>query len=119
MLKQGNTHTTDTVLLEPQHSHAICDEIGERLRVHLREEPELPSTLRRHIDRLRESEGLPPSAEHGFQNKLRLRRGREIFRNRGVLLATMLDWSRSLQKYATSTHETYVKTPRSERRRRS
>ena|SRR6516225_4379483 len=108
MLKQGNTHTTDTVLLEPQHSHAICDEIGERLQVHLREEPELPANLRRHIDRLRELEGLPPIVKHEFRTMLRLplhraggwrfthrgdgRRERETFRNQGALLATLLGW---------------------------
>ena len=106
MLKQGNTHTTDTVLLEPQHSHAICDEIGERLQVHLREEPELPANLRRHIDRLRELEGLPPSMKQGSRTKHRLplrgaggwrfahrgRREHETFRNQGALLATLLGW---------------------------
>jgi hypothetical protein len=49
------------------HSRAIVQKIGERLRVLLKEEPELPATLRTQIDRLRaleeQSPSIIPSAE--------------------------------------------------------
>jgi hypothetical protein len=44
------------------HSRAIVQEIGERLRAYLRDEPELPATLRRQMDRLCELEGQSPLA---------------------------------------------------------
>src|SRR5882724_444149 len=47
--------------IDPKHSRAIVQEIGERLRVFLKEEPELPETLRAQIDRLRELEEQSPS----------------------------------------------------------
>jgi hypothetical protein len=54
--------------LDSRHSRAIVDEIGERLRAVLREEPECPGSLRTQIDRLRELEEQSPSvipaAEH-------------------------------------------------------
>jgi hypothetical protein len=43
------------------HSRAIVQEIGERLRAFLKEEPELPRSLRTQIDRLRELEEQSPS----------------------------------------------------------
>ncbi|MDI4237363.1 hypothetical protein AAFX91_26940 [Bradyrhizobium sp. 31Argb] len=43
------------------HSRAIVQEIGERLRALLKEEPELPGRLRTQIDRLRELEEQSPS----------------------------------------------------------
>ena len=54
--------------IDPKHSRAIVQEIGERLRTFLKEEPELPGSLRAHINRLREMEeqssSIIPSAEH-------------------------------------------------------
>ena len=47
--------------IDPTHSRAIVQEIGERLRAFLKEDPELPGSLRTQIDRLRELEGLSPS----------------------------------------------------------
>ena len=38
--------------IDPKHSRAIVQEIGERLRAFLKEEPELPGSLRTQIDRL-------------------------------------------------------------------
>jgi hypothetical protein len=42
--------------IDHTHSRAIIREIGERLRMLLREEPELPASLGMQIDRLRQSE---------------------------------------------------------------
>jgi hypothetical protein len=47
--------------IDPKHSRAIVQEIGERLRAFLKEEPELPRSLRTQIDRLRELEEPSPS----------------------------------------------------------
>jgi hypothetical protein len=47
--------------IDPKHSRAIVQEIGERLRAVLKEEPECPRSLRTQIDRLRESEEPSPS----------------------------------------------------------
>ena len=47
--------------IDPKHSRAIAQEIGERLRAFLKEEPEVPGSLRTQIDRLRESEEQSPS----------------------------------------------------------
>jgi hypothetical protein len=59
--------------IDPKHSRTIVQEIGERLRAFLKEEPELPGSLRTQIDRLREldeqSPSIIPSAERW--NKLR------------------------------------------------
>jgi hypothetical protein len=44
-----------------KHSRAIVQEIGERLRAFLQEEPEAPESLRTQIDRLRELEEQSPS----------------------------------------------------------
>jgi hypothetical protein len=46
--------------IDPKHSRAIVQEIGERLRAVLKEEPECPG-LRTQIDRLRELEVESPS----------------------------------------------------------
>jgi hypothetical protein len=46
--------------IDPKHSRAIVQEIGERLRAFLKEEPELPGSLRAQIDRLRELEEQSP-----------------------------------------------------------
>jgi hypothetical protein len=47
--------------IDSKHSRAIVQEIGERLRAFLQEEPELPGSLRTQIDRLRELEEQSPS----------------------------------------------------------
>jgi hypothetical protein len=47
--------------IDPKHSRAIVQEIGERLRAFLKEEPELPGSLRTQIDRLRDLEEQSPS----------------------------------------------------------
>ena len=47
--------------IDSKHSRAIVQEIGERLRASLKEEPELPGSLRTQIDRLRELEEQSPS----------------------------------------------------------
>ena len=47
--------------IDPKHSRAIVQEIGERLRAFLKEDPELPGSLRTQIDRLRELEEQSPS----------------------------------------------------------
>jgi hypothetical protein len=47
--------------IDSKHSRAVAQEIGERLRAFLQEEPELPRGLRTQIDRLRELEEQAPS----------------------------------------------------------
>jgi hypothetical protein len=47
--------------IDPKHSRAIVQEIGQRLRAVLNEEPECPGSLRTQIDRLRELEERSPS----------------------------------------------------------
>jgi hypothetical protein len=47
--------------IDSKHSRAIAQEIGERLRAFLQEEPAPPEVLRRQIDRLRELEEQSPS----------------------------------------------------------
>jgi hypothetical protein len=47
--------------IDPEHSRAIVQEIGERLRVCLKEESELPGSLSAQIDRRRELEKQSPS----------------------------------------------------------
>ena len=47
--------------IDPKHSRAIDQEIGERLRAFLKEEAELPGRLRTQIDRLGELEEQSPS----------------------------------------------------------
>jgi hypothetical protein len=50
------------------HSRAIVREIGERLRMSLKPNPELPASLKMQIDRLHELEeqspSIVPDAEH-------------------------------------------------------
>jgi hypothetical protein len=48
----------DRIDIVPKHSRAIVQEVGERLRACLKEEPEL---LREQLDRLRELEEPSPS----------------------------------------------------------
>ena len=47
--------------IDSKHSRAIVQEIGERLRPFLQEEPDHPESLRTQIDRLRELEEQSPS----------------------------------------------------------
>ena len=47
--------------IDYSHSRAIVQEIGEKLRAFLKEEPELPGSLRTQIDRLGELEEQSPS----------------------------------------------------------
>ena len=47
--------------IDSKHSRAIVQEIGERLRAFLQEEPEPPESLRAQINRLRELEEQSPS----------------------------------------------------------
>ena len=47
--------------IDSKHSRAIAQEIGERLRAVLQEEPEPPESLRTQIDQLRELEEQSPS----------------------------------------------------------
>jgi hypothetical protein len=47
--------------IDPKHSRAIVQEIGERLRAFPKEEPELPGSLRTRIERLRELDEQSPS----------------------------------------------------------
>ena len=47
--------------IDPKHSRAIVQEIGERLRAFLQEEPAPSESLRMQIDRLRELEEQSPS----------------------------------------------------------
>src|SRR5258707_15416493 len=59
--------------IDPKHSRAIVQEIGERLRAVLKEEPECPGRLRTQIDRLRELEeqspSIVPAAERGDKRR--------------------------------------------------
>jgi hypothetical protein len=56
------------ISIDHKHSRAIVQAIGQRLRVFLKEEPELPGSLKMQIDRLRELEeqspSISPAAEH-------------------------------------------------------
>ena len=47
--------------IDRSHSYAIVREIGERLRAHLGEEPEVPEIFRKKIDCLRDLEEWSPS----------------------------------------------------------
>ena len=60
--------------IDPKHSRAIVQEIGERLRAFLKEEPELPGSLRTQIDRLRELEEQSPSIIPSAERWDKLRR---------------------------------------------
>ncbi len=58
--------------VDPQHSRAIVQEIGERLRAFLKKEPELPGSLRAQINRLRELEEQSPSIIPGAERRDKL-----------------------------------------------
>ena len=61
----------NSIDIDPKHSRAIVREIGERLHAFLKEEPELPGSLRAQIDRLRtleeQSPSIIPSAERWYR----------------------------------------------------
>src|ERR1700731_4769836 len=61
--------------IDPKHSRAIVQEIGERLAAFMKEEPELPASLRAQIDRLRELEEQSPSIIPSAERRDKLRRG--------------------------------------------
>ena len=66
--------------IDHANSRAIWQEVGERLRQYLRAEPELPTSIRRQVDRLGESWRASrlqsfPTRNHGFRR--RAKRGRE------------------------------------------
>jgi hypothetical protein len=60
--------------IDPKHSRAIVQEIGEGLHAFLKEEPELPGSLRAQIDRIRELEEQSPSIIPGADRWDKLRR---------------------------------------------
>ena len=60
--------------IDPKSSRAIVQEIGERLRAFLREEPELARSLREQIDQLRELEEQSPSIIPAAERWDKLRR---------------------------------------------
>jgi hypothetical protein len=60
--------------IDPNHSLAISQEIGERLRAFLKAEPELPASLGVQIDRLRELEEQSPSIIPSAERWDKLRR---------------------------------------------
>ena len=60
--------------IDHTHSRAIVKEIGEILRAFLKEEPEVPASLRTQIDRLRESEEQSPSIIPSAERWDKLRR---------------------------------------------
>ncbi len=51
-----NTVMRNRVDIDYSHSRAIVQEVGERLRASLKEDRELPASLRMQIDRLRQLE---------------------------------------------------------------
>jgi hypothetical protein len=59
--------------IDDTHSRAICREVGERLHQYLRVEPELPASIGKQVERLRELEGQSPSiipdVEQGCENE--------------------------------------------------
>jgi hypothetical protein len=59
--------------IDHTHSRAIVREIGERLRATLKEEPELPASLRTQIDRFRQLEGQSPPTVSNWTARWRTR----------------------------------------------
>ena len=90
--------------IDPKHSRAIVQEIGERLRAVLKEEPECPGSLRTQIDRLRELEEQSPSivpaaerwdstdgwAEHGRAMPSVMRRASKILNEYGAVQSELI-----------------------------
>jgi hypothetical protein len=46
----------NTVEIDPRHSRAIVQKIGERLRASIKEDREIPANFKMQIDRLRDLE---------------------------------------------------------------
>ena len=66
--------------IDHAHSRAIRQEIGERLQQYMRVEPELPASIRKHVNGLGESRKIGTlqsflTWNHGFRG--RAKRGRE------------------------------------------
>ena len=59
--REGFSAMRNSVDIDQTLSRAIIREIGERLHLLLKEEPEIPESLRAQIDRLRKLERLPRS----------------------------------------------------------
>ena len=59
--------------IDEKTSRAVIREIGERLQAVVRQDPDVPASLRKQIDRLRELKSQPPpivpTLEHGFEYK--------------------------------------------------
>jgi hypothetical protein len=59
--------------IDEKTSRAIIREIGERLRAVVRQDPDVPASLRKQINRLRELKSQPPpivpTVEHRFEYK--------------------------------------------------
>jgi hypothetical protein len=60
--------------IDSKDSRAIAREIGEELRAFLKEEPELPGSLRSQIGRLRELEEQSPSINPSAERRDKLHR---------------------------------------------
>jgi len=66
--------------IDRTHSRAIRQEIGERLQQYMSVEPELPASIRKHVNRVGESRKIGTlqsflTWNHGFRG--RAKRGRE------------------------------------------
>jgi hypothetical protein len=60
----GESVMPNPIEIDYSHSRAIIQDIGERLRTSLKEDRDLPASLRLQIDRLRQLEGQSqPNAE--------------------------------------------------------
>jgi hypothetical protein len=46
--------------IDEKTSRAVIREIGERLQAVVRQDPDVPASLRKQIDRFRELKGQPP-----------------------------------------------------------
>ncbi len=55
--RNGESVMRNPIEIDYSHNRAILQEIGERLRTSLKEDRELPASLRLQIDRLRQLEG--------------------------------------------------------------
>lgn len=71
----------DPIDIDNKYSSAIRREIGASLRARLRAEPEVPTSLKEKIDRLREldsgSPSIVPGKEHGSRSAPRKDAGQE------------------------------------------
>ena len=55
--------------IDHTHAWAICREVGKRLRAYLREDAELPASLRKQIDRLREATRLAYMTDEAVEGR--------------------------------------------------